>query len=102
MKETKRRTAAQMFPMISQWEHSGQSKIEFCTTHQINVHTFGYWQKKYQQSQQSDSSDFLALEINASDAAHKPIHLRYPNGVELHLSNLPEKSLLIDLLKMKI
>jgi len=101
MKKSKRRTAARMYPLIEQWARSQQSKRTFCAAHQINLHTFNYWLKKYRQSAPPPQSNFLALELAPEAPTGEAVYLRYPNEVELHFSTLPSIALLTSLIKIK-
>ena len=49
----------QMFSLVEQWHNSSQSQKFFCKEHNINVHTFNYWVKKYRLS--SSFADFIEL-----------------------------------------
>ena len=41
---------AAMFSLISRWQESGLSQIDFCQQHDLVPHRFYYWLKKYKQS----------------------------------------------------
>ena len=79
-----RRTAAQMYPLIEQWQQSDQSRTEFCEVHQINLHTFTYWLHKKQKAEESTSGQFIALEISPSRSIRGDgLKICYPNGVNI-------------------
>lgn len=40
-----------MFPLIEAWEQSGENQKLFCSERGIKIGTFGYWRKKYLESQ---------------------------------------------------
>ncbi|WP_368658708.1 IS66 family insertion sequence element accessory protein TnpB [Metabacillus halosaccharovorans] len=59
----------------NEWEHrmanfmtSGQSASKWCTANDISIHQFWYWKKRLKATQEptSDSSKWLALEMNDS------------------------------------
>jgi len=106
MKKANRRTSAQMYPLVEQWQNSKYSKSEFCSEHEMNIHTFTYWIQKYQNDQSTDAKNtastdsFISLAVSSPAATSTPSFVRYPNGVELHLLDLPSASTLSVLLKL--
>jgi transposase-like protein len=102
MKKRKKRTSATMYPLVAQWQNSTQSKAAFCATHQINIHTFTYWVQKYRQTQAAPPAPFVALEVAPEQTPSAATYLRYPNGVELHFSDLPQTNTLTPLLKIQV
>ena len=40
-----------MFELVEQWQQSGMSRKQFSSEKGIRLHRFGYWVKKYNQSQ---------------------------------------------------
>lgn len=101
-KTTTPRRAATMFPLVEQWQQQDQqTKKQFCAAHHLNVHTFDYWRNKYRRQSSRTGSDFISLQTDRPPPPTVPAaHLRYPNGVELHLASLPPATQLADLLQL--
>lgn len=78
-----RKTEAEMFVLMNQWEESGTTQAAFCEAHQITLSTFSYWRGKYLKSTNPPPSDFVKL------APEWPSSLEvvYPNGVKVCTSN---------------
>ena len=99
-----RRTSEQMYPLVAQWQGSGQSKRQFCADHGLNLHTFNYWLDKYRRSHRpTTDSNFLAVSV-APSATLPPtgVHLRYLNGVELHVHHPLTPTELLTLLQLPL
>lgn len=87
---------AEMFSLISRWQESGVSQIDFCQQHDLAPHRFYYWLKKYKQSgSTSYRSSFLQVEVETSEFdTSDGIRIQYPNGVivtvgeSVHISRL--------------
>ncbi len=96
-------TAAEMYPLIRQWHSSGQSKSAFCTSHNIRLHTFYYWQQKYREEKSvsdNGSGEFVELQISSSEAPLKrEFEICCPNEVHLKFGGLPSPSFLGALIK---
>ena len=39
-----------MFDLVERWEKSGKSQKKFSSENNVKFHAFGYWVKKYKQS----------------------------------------------------
>ncbi len=81
---SKQRNSGEMFPLIEEWERSGQSQKEFCSSVGVAQHLMSYWVKKYREEAIDEKSGFT--EIKASSLA-SPIEICYPNGVVVRLSD---------------
>jgi transposase-like protein len=53
----------EMFSLINKWKGSGINQIDFCEQHDISIHAFYYWLRKYKQTQPESGSGFLPVEI---------------------------------------
>ena len=71
---SKRRTEAEMFPLIASWESSTQGHKEFCESHSLTLSTFWYWRTKYLNSQRSPAELFTELQPEISGK----IEITYP------------------------
>ena len=79
----------QMYALIGKWEASGQTQEQFLIQHGISRSTFGYWRKKFQREQGSQSKsheNFIPVKIT-DEHITKPsqgvLELVYPNGVRI-------------------
>ncbi|MCK5014365.1 MAG: hypothetical protein KAS66_11155 [Candidatus Omnitrophica bacterium] len=87
---------SEMFSLISRWQESGLSQIDFCQQHDLVPHRFYYWLKKYKQSgTTSIRSSFLQVEVETGGSeTSDEIRIEYPNGVivtvgeTVHISRL--------------
>ncbi len=88
---------SEMFSLISSWQASGLSQIDFCAQHDLVPHRFYYWLKKYKQSGDTTSirSSFLQVEVETQESdTSDGIRIEYPNGVivtvgeTVHISRL--------------
>lgn len=96
-------TSAEMYPLIRQWQSSGQSKTAFCVEHNIKLHTFYYWEQKYRKETAGSIQEFgqfVELQINTSEEQDSgKLTMSCPNGVCLKFEVLPSSSFLGALLK---
>ncbi len=93
----------EMFTLIKKWHESGISQKEFCSQHDLSMHAFYYWLRKYKQINQSSNNGFLPVEIGPQvlppvNDTKEGIHIRYPNGVLVTL----DKSVSISRIKALI
>jgi hypothetical protein len=88
---------SEMFSLVSRWQESGMSQIDFCQQHDLAPHRFYYWLKKYKQigSTTSIRSSFLQVEVETGEPdSSEEIRIEYPNGVivtvgeSVHISRL--------------
>ena len=92
----------EMFTLIEQWEKSGTSQKEFCTQHDLRSHVFYYWLSKYKRTRSTSRSGFVPVEISQGEGKSKEqgeIHIQYPNGVMIILSESVNISRLRALIK---
>ncbi len=66
--------------IVSGWQTSGMTQIEYAKVNNISIHTLRYWvYKRKKKTQHSEAFVELKSIFKGND-----ILLRYPNGVELH------------------
>ncbi len=89
-----------MYAHISAWESSGQPQREYMAEQGLSKSIFGYWLRKYRQSQQLSSGGFVA--VTTGDAfAHGCegfARLRLRGGEELILNEAVSAAYLRELL----
>jgi hypothetical protein len=89
MKRGKRRTKAEMYPMVTEWLNSGQNKEAFCEAQQVNMHTFTYWYGKYRAEKvQTSAPAFVRLDKPELSDSGSYFIIRYPHGVQLQVNTL--------------
>jgi len=50
MKKSERKNwQREMFSLIKEWQKSGMKQKDFCNQHDITLHAFYYWLRKYKQ-----------------------------------------------------
>lgn len=76
LQEKQRKMAA----IISDWQSSGLSHVEYAGLHGFKLNTFRYWVSKQRQRVEKQ-----AAFIQIGGAVTQSIHIRYPHGVELTL-----------------
>lgn len=58
-----------MFSLVEQWQAGGLTQKQFCAQHNIVLHTFYYWYKRYRQQNDTDklqpSNVFMEIQANA-------------------------------------
>ena len=69
-----------MSAIVSDWQTSGLSQVEYANTHNFKLATLRYWISKHRRSGDR-TSDFIQIGGNFTQS----IHIRYPHGVELIL-----------------
>lgn len=83
------RTEAAMFPIVEQWQGSGQTQKVFCAAHNISIEMLAYWLRRYR-DQQGGSSDqvtgFVPVRTAVSDSTAVEVCL--PSEVVLRFSQV--------------
>ncbi len=75
-----------MFSLIKQWQTSGINQKDFCKQHDLSMHAFYYWLRKYKQTNTSSNDGFLPVEIVPPvNDTRGDIQIHYPNGVLITL-----------------
>jgi transposase-like protein len=82
----RRRSKAEMFPIVEAWQESGLSKKAFCERHGVEKSVFMYWWKKYREV--NEPGGFIPLTVGSSHSPSQDhlMEIQYPNGVVLKLS----------------
>ncbi len=93
-------TQGEMYPLIKEWQESGQKIAKFCVAHQIKRHTFSYWHQKYRKEKRVTTGGFTQVQITPS-VGTMPVclEMQCPNGIRLNFSKLPEASYVTGLIK---
>ena len=84
--QAKTRNAAEMFPLIQEWERSGLSQKEFYLQHDIKPHVFWYWLRRYREEGQvapQESPGFVSVEMEQAPLASVLAEVIYPDGTRL-------------------
>ncbi len=92
----------EMFTLIEQCEVSGISHKAFCDQHDLRSHVFYYWLSKYKRMHSTSGNGFVPVEISPGETKskeHGEIHIQYPNGVMVILSESVNISRLRALIK---
>ncbi|WKN46220.1 IS66 family insertion sequence element accessory protein TnpA [Tunicatimonas pelagia] len=67
------RTEEDMFPLVAQWQESGETQKAFCIQRSIPVSVFAYWLRRYR-DQQGGSGDqvpgFVPIRTAVSDSVY--------------------------------
>jgi len=69
-----------MAAIVSDWQSSGLSQVEYAGLHGFKLNTFRYWISKHRQSGEKQPAF-----IQIGGTVTQSIHIRYPHGVELFL-----------------
>jgi transposase-like protein len=78
----------EMFSLIKKWKKSGIQQQEFCEQHDLSIHTFYYWLRKYKRAE-SSGSGFIPVEIQGvkpRPEEREEIRIEYPNGVLVRIN----------------
>lgn len=84
----KQRKQSQMFPLVKRYLASDQSRVDFCTEHNIKVHTFQYWLGKYKEDRldKKQFNKFVPIQIQEEKAVtNRSLRLTFPNGTKVEL-----------------
>jgi len=84
----------EMYLAVEIWQESDLTKSKFCEREGIAIHTFKYWQKKYNKEKKQSSAKvkqgkekFIPIEMspNASSQYSEVLQLEitFPNGVKI-------------------
>lgn len=80
------RSAAEMFPLIQEWERSGLSQKEFYNHYRIKPHVFWYWLRRYREEGQAapqEAPGFVSVEMEEAPAESVLAEVIYPDGTRL-------------------
>ena len=84
--QARTRSAAEMFPLIQEWERSGLSQKEFYTHHDIKPHVFWYWLRRYREEGQlvpQEGPGFVSVEMEEAPLESVLAEVIYPDGTRL-------------------
>ncbi len=92
-----------MFPLVETWKSSGQNKTVFCRERQLNIHTFGYWLRKYesdkgQSTEEKESGKFVSLQLTNERETY--MEVCYPNGVRVKINGQVSAPYLASLIQL--
>lgn len=73
-----RRTAAELFPLIATYLSGIATQQQFCAEHELPLHVFHYWLKKYREQEKLSSSK----KDTGTDTAFLPVHITPPGVAE--------------------
>jgi len=91
----------EMFSLIGKWKKSGIRQKDFCDRHDISLHAFYYWLRKYKQNHQTSENGFVPVEIEPmGNNSKEDIHIHYPNGVLITLDKTVSLSRIKALIKV--
>lgn len=80
---------------INDWKISGLTQKAFCQTHQLNIHQFGYWNKRFNpaksasnnaqdKTSSSDGATFIPVTLSDTEIRSALPSLELPNGMRIH------------------
>ena len=77
----------EMFSLIRKWQNSGMNQKDFCIQHELTLHAFYYWLRKYKNLHQTSENGFVPVEIEplGNNSKREEIQIHYPNGVLITL-----------------
>ena len=94
---SRREKARKMFELVETWRASGQTRQQFCATHDIKVSRLAYWINRKNQHDRhntgSAAGGFIAVETSTAHTEPTKVALHYPNGVRLELAHTDEQLL---------
>jgi transposase-like protein len=71
----------QMFALVQDHAQSALTISSFCAAHNLKIHCFHYWRKKYR----SIGAAPGFIDLSAAGADSVALRLSYPNGVSIDL-----------------
>jgi len=91
----------EMFSLIKKWQNSGINQKNFCNQHEITLHAFYYWLRKYKQAHERSENGFVPVEIEplGNNSKKEEIQIYYPNGVLIILDKAVSLSRIKALIK---
>ena len=81
------RTQEEMFPLVEQWQGSGQTQKVFCATHNISVSVLAYWLRRYRDryTESHEAAGFVAVQMAASSDCGSLPGRSSPTALEVSL-----------------
>lgn len=88
------RTEAEMFPLVAQWQSSGQTQKVFCAEHDLSVSVLAYWLRRYRKHytdlrHEADcrpEAGFVAVQMATSHPV--ALEVRLPSGAVLRFGQV--------------
>lgn len=78
-----RRSAGEMYGVVSGWSQSGQSQQAYCATQGLSMAVFQYWLRHWRESQaEGVVGEFVEVRPKTSVQG---LIVEYPNGIKVHL-----------------
>ena len=83
----RRRTASEWEKLISRYEHTGQTRKEFCLSQGVSLSTFDLWRRKLRgrTTEQSESMFVEVSEVEPIGASSWDVELELGGGVALRV-----------------
>ncbi len=78
-----------MFPLVEQWQGSGQTQKVFCAEHDLSVSVLAYWLRRYRDHHtglSDESGGFVPVRMNVSGSVALEVVL--PSGAVLRFGQL--------------
>jgi len=74
--------AERMFRLVNEWIRGSETKKSICRRHEIKIHTFNYWLKKFRESQYPETADdFIQINPSSEFIRQTAVRLRFPSGI---------------------
>jgi len=91
----------EIFSLIKKWQNSGMKQKKICNQHEITLHAFYYWLRKYKQAHERSENGFVPVEIGllGNNSEKEEIQIHYPNGVLITLNKAVSLSRIKALIK---
>ena len=80
---------------INNWKISGLTQKAFCQKHQLNIHQFGYWNKRFNSDKSAPHKEqdknlsprntpFIPVTLSNAEIRSALPSLELPNGMRIH------------------
>ncbi len=88
-----------MFRLVSLWEESEMSQVQFAKENGIKPTTFSYWILKSRETKEIPAKINDSSFIELTGLPESGIVIKYPNGIELCLPNHTSVDMIKNLIK---
>lgn len=79
------KTKSEMYPIVEEFEQSGQTIQQYCVTHCLPKHILNYWLSKHRkEKQKAHLPDFASIEFSPS-REDQLIKIVLSSGTEIHI-----------------
>lgn len=83
------RTEEEMFPLVEQWQSSGQTQKAFCTEQDISISIFTYWLRRYRdQANTPEAQESGFVSVCLADPRAAALELALPSGAVLRFAQM--------------